>query len=382
MEMPMQRIASFALLAVGLAACEPAATTTVPPTAPSFKKSSEQVDLAPMRTFAVGLNNPRGLKFGPDGNLYVAEGGTGGTNSTIGQCLQVPGPVGPYLGSTTGSRISRISPAGVVTTAVDNLPSSQTGPTLGVLMSGVADISFVGNTMYALISGAGCSHGVPSIDGVPSVPNGVFRVDGTSLTLVANLSTWYQTHPTAHFEIDDFEPDGTPFSMLTVGNDLYVVEPNHGSLDRIGTNGSISRVADISATFGHIVPASLSYHGNFYVGNLGTFPVIPGSSQVMKITPSGNIKTWVSGLTTVLGNVWDSRDRLYVLESTTAPGDPAPFTGQVKRIDPSGAVTIIAQGLFLPTAITLGPDGNLYVSNVGFGPPPIGLGNIVKIDLH
>jgi hypothetical protein len=36
-------------------------------------------------TFATGFNNPRGLTFGPDGDMYVAEGGLGGTNSTVGQ---------------------------------------------------------------------------------------------------------------------------------------------------------------------------------------------------------------------------------------------------------------------------------------------------------
>jgi len=43
--------------------------------------------------FASGLNGPRGLKFGSDGDLYVAEAGLGGTTSTVGKCVQVVPPV-------------------------------------------------------------------------------------------------------------------------------------------------------------------------------------------------------------------------------------------------------------------------------------------------
>jgi hypothetical protein len=35
--------------------------------------------------------------------------------------------------------------------------------------------------------------------------------------------------------------------------------------------------------------------------------------------------------------------------------------------------------LSLPTAMTFGPDGNLYVSNLGFGPPPDGEGQVLKV---
>ncbi|HEY2800791.1 MAG TPA: ScyD/ScyE family protein [Chthoniobacterales bacterium] len=333
---------------------------------------------ATVSVFATGLNNPRGLKFGPDGYLYVAEGGTGGSDSTIGCCEQAA-DVGPYTGSITGSRISKISPNGVVTTAVDNLPSSQTSAASGSLISGAADVAFIGNTLYVLLGGAGCSHGVSQ---VPPLPNSVLRVnaDGT-LEMIANLSAFLMANPVAHPNPDDFEPDGTWWSLIAVGGDLYSVEPNHGELDKITTSGQISRVADISASQGHIVPTALAYHGNFFVGNLNTFPVVPGSSKILRINPNGTVKVDLQGVTAVLGLVFDGRDRMYVLETTTAAGDPTPFTGKVVRVDPLGRQTEIASGLFFPTGMTLGPDGALYVSNVGFGPPPVGMGEVLKITL-
>jgi glucose/arabinose dehydrogenase len=48
------------------------------------KPGSNNTITGSVKVFATGLNNPRELKFGPDGYLYVAEGGTGGTNSTVG----------------------------------------------------------------------------------------------------------------------------------------------------------------------------------------------------------------------------------------------------------------------------------------------------------
>ena len=328
--------------------------------------------------FATGLHNPRGLEFGPDGYLYVAEGGIGGSNSTVGQCEQVPPPIGPYTGSEDGASIAKINSSGGVSTFASGFPSSETSAITGGLASGVSDVAFINGQMYALLAGAGCSHGVLGTD------NGIVRVDSDGTWhMIANLSEFWQSHPVAHPEADDFEPDGTPYSMVAVRGDLYVVEPNHGEIDRVTTSGNISRVVDISAHYGHIVPTSIGYHGNFFVGNLGTFPIDPGTESVFKVTPSGQIKPWISGLTTVVGVAFDAQNRMYVLQMgaySDATTLPAANTGSVLRVSRNGRTQTIADGLNLPTAMTFGPDGALYVSVNGYFSSD-GSGEIVRISL-
>jgi hypothetical protein len=254
--------------------------------------------------------------------------------------------VGPYLGSDTGARISRIGRNGQRTTVVDNLPSSTGAPAFGSPISGADGIAFVGNTLYAVLAGAGCSHGVPD------VPNGVLRVNrNASATMIADPSAFQQANPVANPEADDFEPDGTWYSMVAYEGALYAVESNDGELDRITRDGQISRVVDISASQGHVVPTALvEHHGDCYVGTLMPFPAAP-VAKVYKISRRGDIRVVAKGLTTVAGLAFED-DQLYVLEMSapvTDPGPPVvPGTGRVVRVTRSGTLEPVVTRLMLP----------------------------------
>jgi hypothetical protein len=364
------------LIILSAVACESGTGPDAASLAPTTGTPSSRSPSAPLAptVFATGFEFPRGLTFAPNGDLYVAEAGAGGTASTtIGQCAQVIPPVGPYHNGPT-ARISRVDRAGNRTTFASGFASGINS--LGDVL-GVADVAFVGDKLFALASGGGCSHGTMA------VPAGIAMVGKSGAwSIVADLSAWQAAHPVAHPNAGDFEPDGSWYGMISAQGSLVAVEPNHGEVVRVNPrSGAITRLADISATQGHIVPTVIAERrGAFYLSSLGTFPGTAGSQKILRLSRSGQVSEVASGFTAVLGLDFDSHGRLYVLETGEAGGFPAPGAGRVIRLDRKGNRVVIVDGLFLPTGLRIGPDKQLYISNKGFGPPQPG--EVLRVDLR
>ena len=340
--------------------------------------------------YASGLEGPRGLAFGSDGTLYVAEAGLGGT--TTGNCVQVIPPIGPYKGGLT-ARISKIDTKSNVTTLTSGLPSA-VGATGAVL--GVADVTFLNGDLYAVLAGGGCSHGNTAF------PNQILKVNTKTgnWTSVANLSQALLNFPAKFTSPDDYEPDGTWYGMISDDDVLYAVEPNHGQVFSVTPHGKVRQVIDISASQGHIVPTSIvALDDVFYVGNLNLFPIDPQWAKVMTIAKNvyvpnplpgfgnlfGGFGQWnvvssKAGFTTIVSMKIGPDGLLYVLElSDFAAEGPTPGKGKVVRVKRSGDIEDVVTGLAVPTGMTFGPDRRLYVSNLGAAPDSAG--QILRIDV-
>jgi hypothetical protein len=167
--------------------------------------------------------------------------------------------------------------------------------------------------------------------------------------------------------------------MIAIGGALYPMDSNHGELDRVTPHGRISRVIDISASQGHVVPTALVHCGATYIANLGLFEPTDraGDEHVWQLTGHRTLKVRATGVEKVLG-LAIRHGKLYALEMSTTAGAPTPGTGAIVRVGAHGLAQKIVSGLTFPTGMTVGPDGAFYVSNHGFG-AGAGAGQILRI---
>ena len=131
----------LALAAVAALGGQASAAPQLPPGA-AAKTTTATTAAGGLRVVASGLDNPRGIAFGQDGALYVAEAGAGGA----GPCL--PGPEGAEFCFGRSGAVTRIW-RGAQRRVLTGLPSvAEEG---GAFAVGPADVSFTGARQYVLV---------------------------------------------------------------------------------------------------------------------------------------------------------------------------------------------------------------------------------------
>jgi hypothetical protein len=320
-------------------------------------------DAASSEPVMTGLDNPRGLAFGPEGGLYVAEAGRGGP----GVCVPLPDGPGMRCYGATGAitRLWRGDQERIAT----GLPSLAT-PT-GETAAGPQHISFQGRGGLFVNIGCGCNRGDPIgalLDGLGFGYLMHVSASGHAKRLVDLARYELPSNP------DGAQIDSNPYGLLALPRHRLVTDAGGNSLLDVAANGSISTVATfpkIPGPFGprDSVPTDVVVgpDGAYYVSTLTGFPFTTGTASVYRVVPGQAPTPYATGLTQLTDLAFGPDGSLYTLQHAEAiPGVPFPFAGPgaVRKVPPGGgsSSTLVLGGLPRATGLVVGDDGALYVA--------------------
>jgi hypothetical protein len=317
-----------------------------------------------------GLDNPRGLAFGPEGALYVAEAGRGGSGpcatNAAGE-LRCYGPTGAI------SRLWR----GGQTRVVSGLPSHAVGTT-GESAGGPNDIAFLGRGGAYVTMGLGNNLAFRDQVG-PAGP-----IFGSLLHMAAS-GEWRIDTDVAAYE-DEVNPaggpiDSNPYGVLAVAGARLVTDAGGNSLLRVGANGQVSTVAvfpsrPVRSTDAVPTEVVVGPDGAYYVSELSGVPFAAGAARIYRVMPGEAPTVYLEGFKTAIDLDFGPDGSLYVVQNATGPVFFA-APGNVIRVAPDGTRSVLIDGLDRPTSVVVGDTGAIYVTNHGVTP---GAGEVLRIE--
>jgi hypothetical protein len=337
---------------------------------------------------AKNLNNPRKLFAGANGDLYVVEAGTGGSDKCIGS-----GQAETCVGLT--GAIVRVA-HGLVTPVVTGLWSGAKPD--GTSAQGPADVIVKGNTYDVLLQ-----DGTIDKSGVNSLgPDGATAGDLISTppgkakpAVLFNFAAFEAARNPDHgagpgAKFGDPPIDSDPYGFVAYRGGFAVVDAAGNDLLWVRAGGKVSVLAvfptqtvaltpTVAAAIGapktmrsiavQSVPTCVTVgpDGALYVGELTGAPFAPGSARVWRIAQGKKPTVYASGFTTISDIAFDGKN-LLVLEMAAKGLLDRSSPGVLIRLTPSKKRTVIASaGLVDPTGLAVA-HGSIYISNDGVYP--------------